>query len=99
MQKTASVILFLFIAAYGHEKINIPVSVLNTIFFLFYGVSLNMQDFIYVEFATFQLGLRRNMPAFAKCNVYISAIQLFYIQACPNRLTITKLIVYLFDCS
>ena len=49
----------------------------RTIFFLFYEGNLNTQDFAYLEFVKNQLGLRRNMPVFAKCNVYISAIQLF----------------------
>ena len=39
----------------------------------------------------------RNMPIVAKYNVYISAVQLFYIQACPDFLSISKLIVYLSD--
>ena len=39
---------------------------------------------------TYQLGLRRNMQVFAKSNVYLSAIQLFYIQECPNCLPLSK---------
>ena len=42
-------VTFSFIAAYAYEKINILVSVLNIIFFLFYDVNLNTQDFIYLK--------------------------------------------------
>ena len=43
-------ITFCFTVAYAHEIINILVPVLNIIFFLFYGVNLNTQDFVYLEF-------------------------------------------------
>ena len=45
---------------------------------------INTQDFVYLEFVKYRLGLRRNMQVFAKCNVYIPAIQLFYIQECQT---------------
>ena len=67
-------VTFGFIIAYAHEIIHILVSVLNIIFFLFYDVNLNTCDFVYLEFVKDQLGLRRNMPVFAKCNVYICFI-------------------------
>ena len=69
--------------AYEHEKINnlLPV---------FYDLSLNTEGFVYLEFVKYQLGLHRNMQAFAKCNICISAIQLFYIQTCPGFLPIEK---------
>ena len=53
---------------------NILVSVLNIVFFVFYEVSLNTHGFEYLEFVKYQLGLHRNMPVFTKYNVYISAI-------------------------
>ena len=90
MQKTAPVSFFGFIVAYAHEKINILVFVLNIIFFLFYDVNLNTQDFLYLEIVKYQLGLRRNMSVFSKCNVCIAAVQLFYLQVCPNCLPISK---------
>ena len=40
---------------------------------------LNTQDIVYLEYVKYQLGLGRNIPVFAKCNVCISAIQLFFI--------------------
>ena len=84
-------VTFCFIVAYAHEQKKIPVSVFNIIFFLFYDVNMNTQDFVYLEFVKYQLGLRRNMPVFAKCNVYISAIHLFYTRwSCPNCLPTTK---------
>ena len=83
-------VIFGFIVAYTHKKINILVSVFNIIFFLFYDVNLNTQYFIYLEFVQNQLSLRRNMPVFAKCNERISASQLFYIQVFPNCLPISK---------
>ena len=76
--ETSLSVTFGFIVAYAYEKINTLVSVLNIIFFLFYDINLNTQDFVYLEFVRYQLGLRRNMPVFAKCNVCISAIQMFY---------------------
>ena len=57
---------FFISAAIAHEKMNILVSVLNI---FFHEVKLNMQDYIYLEFIKFQLGLRINMPVFANCNV------------------------------
>ena len=62
-------VTFCYIVGYAYEKINILVSVLNIVFFLFYDVNLNTQDFVYLEFVKYQSGLRINVPAFAKCNV------------------------------
>ena len=45
----------------------------------------------------YQLGLHRNVRVIAKCNVCISAIQLFYIQTCPCFFPISKKIIYLSD--
>ena len=72
------------------RKINILVSVLNIIFFLFNDVYLNTQEFVYLDFVKYQLGLGRNMPVFAKSDIYISAIQLVYIHAYLNYLPISK---------
>ena len=91
-------VTFCFLIAYVQEKINSLVSVLNICFFLFYDVNLNTQDLVYLEFVKYQLDLHRNMPVFAKCNVYISAKKLFYIQECPNCLPIQKKNIYLSDC-
>ena len=69
---------------YAHEKINIPVSVLSIVFFLVYDFNLRTQGFIYLEFFQYQLGLHSNVQVFVRCNVCISAIQLFiykYVQA------------------
>ena len=73
-------VTFGFIVAHAHEEINILVFVLNFIFLLFYGVYLNTQHVVYLEFVNYQLGVRKNIPVFVKCNVFISAIQLFYIK-------------------
>ena len=51
---------FCFIVGYANEEINILVSALNIIFFLFFDVNLNTQDFVHLEFVKYQLGLRRN---------------------------------------
>ena len=51
-EKSPSV-TFGFIVAYAHEKTTILISVLNIIFFLFYDVNLNTQDFVNVEYATY----------------------------------------------
>ena len=67
----------LFASKLHMQIIYVLVSVLKIIFFLFYDVNLTTQDFVYLKFVKYQMGLRRNMPGFAKCNVYISAIQLF----------------------
>ena len=48
----------------------------NDVIFFFH---LSTQDFVYLEFK-YQLGIYRNVQVFAKCNVCISAIQLFYIE-------------------
>ena len=48
-------------------------------FFLFDDFNLNTQGFIYLEFVKYQMGHPRNAQGFAKCNVCIAAIQLFYI--------------------
>ena len=45
-----------------------------------------------LDFAKYHLDLRKNTPVFAKCNVYLSAIELFYIQACPNFFSHIKII-------
>ena len=86
------------IFAYVHEKINILLSVLSKfVSFFDYDFILNTQGFLYLECVKYQLGLQRNVQVFAKCNVCISAIQLFYIQTCPGFRHISKLIVYLSD--
>ena len=79
MQKTIPSVTFGFIVAYAHEKVIILVSVLNIIFFLFCYINVNAQDFVYVDFVKYQLG-----------NACISALQLFYIHACPKCLPISK---------
>ena len=61
------------IVAYAHEEMNILISLLNIIVFLFYDVNLTAQDFVYLEFVKCQLSLRKNMQVFAKCTAYISA--------------------------
>ena len=43
-----------------------------------------IQGFVYLESVNYQLGLHRNVRVLAKCNVCISAIQMFYIQTCPG---------------
>ena len=76
--------------AYAHEKINILLSVLSILTFIFYDFNLNTKDFVYLKFVKYQLGLHRNVQVFAKCNVCISAIQLFYVQTGPGFLPISK---------
>ena len=77
--------------AYVNMKINILLSVLSIFFFLsFYDFNQNTQGFVNSEFVKFQLGLHTNVQGFAKCNVCISAIHLFYIQICPGFLPISK---------
>ena len=44
---------FMFACAY--EKINILLSILNILFFLFYDFNLNTQFFVYLEFVKYQL--------------------------------------------
>ena len=57
--------------------------------FVFCNVNLNTQDFVYLEFVKYQMGLRRNMPVFAKCNVYMSAVRLLYIRgSCKKVLSL-----------
>ena len=51
---------------------------------------MNTQGFVYLEFVKYQLGRHRNVQVFVKCNVCISAIQLFYIRTCPGFLPISK---------
>ena len=65
--------------AYAHEKINILFSVLSVFFLSFYDFKLNIQGLVYLEIVKYQLGLQRNVQGFAKCNVCISTIQLFYV--------------------
>ena len=50
---------------------------------LFYVFNLNTQGFVNIE-------LHRNVQVFAKCDVCISAIYLFYIQTCPGFLPTSK---------
>ena len=69
------------IFAYAHEKINILLSVLNIFISVFYEFNLKTQGFV---------SHHRNVQVFAKCNVCISAIQLFYIQRCPGFLPTSK---------
>ena len=54
------------------------------LFLSFYDLNLNTQGFVYLEFVMYQLGLHRNVQVFAKCNVCISAIQLFSVETCPG---------------
>ena len=75
-----------FMFAYAHEKINNLLSVLSIFFLLFYVFNLNTQCFVFLEFIKYQVGLHRNVQIFAKGNVCISAIQLFYIQICKGFL-------------
>ena len=77
------------LATYAHKKIYILLSILNIVFFLFYDINLHRQNFVYLEFVKYQLSRRRSMQVFAKFNEYISAMQLFYIQACPNCLPVS----------
>ena len=77
-------------SAYMHGKMNILLSVLSIFLSLVYDCNLNTQRFVYLEFVKYQLGFHRNVQVFAKCNVYIYAIQLFYIQTCPGFLPISK---------
>ena len=68
--------------AYVHKKINILLSVLSIFFFLFYDFNLNTQDFVYLEFVMYQLGLHRNLQVFAKCNVHVYSCFIFrHVQA------------------
>ena len=80
-----------FIVAYAVEKMNILVSVLNLIVFLFYDINLNAYDFVYLEFVTYKLGLWRSMQVLAKRNEYISTKQFLCIHECPNCLPVSKL--------
>ena len=65
------------------------------IYFFFYDFNLNRQGFVYLEFVKYQLGLHRNVHVFVKCNVCISAVQLFDIQTCPGfPITKTRLLKY-----
>ena len=75
----------LFASKLHMQIIYVLVSVLKIIFFLFYDVNLTTQDFVYLKFVKYQMGLRRNMPGLAKCNVYIYTIQLFCIHTCRPR--------------
>ena len=47
--------------------------------FLFYDFNLNIHGFVYLEIVKYQMGLHTIVQVLAKCNVYISAIQLFYL--------------------
>ena len=72
---------------YVHEKIDILFSVFSisvSCSFFYYGFHLNTLVFVYLEFVKYQLGLQRSVQVFAKCNVCLSAIQLFYIQTSPG---------------
>ena len=80
-----------FIVAYAHEKINILVSVLNIIFFLFYDDHLNTQDFVYFEFVKYQLGIRRNMSVFLRNAMYAYLLYVQIVFLCQKK-------VYLSDC-
>ena len=73
-----------------HTKLNILLSVLSIFFFLLYDFNLNTQGFVYLKIVKYQLILHRNVQVFAKCNVCISAIHLFYIQTCPGFLSLSK---------
>ena len=72
------------IFAYVHTKMKVLLSGL----IIFYDFNLNKQ--IYLEFVKYQLGLHRNVQVFAKCNVCISVVLLFYIQTCQDFLPISK---------
>ena len=67
--------------AYVHEKLDILLSDFSILSsFFFNNFNLNTQGFVYLELVQYQLGLQGNVQVFAKCNLCISAIQLFYIQ-------------------
>ena len=55
-------------------------------FFLFCDFNMNTQSVIYLESVKYQLGLHINVQVFVKCNVGISAKQLFDKQTCPGFL-------------
>ena len=76
--------------ALSHEKRNILFSVLSILSFFFYDFNLNTQGFVCSEIVKYQLNIHRNVRVLTKCNVYIPAIQLFYIQTCPGFLPISK---------
>ena len=63
-----------------------------SICFLFYDFNHNTQGIAYLETVKHQPGLHRNVHVFAKCNVCVSAIQLFYIHTYPGFLPISKYI-------
>ena len=66
----------------SHEKINLLLFVLSISFFLFYGFNLNLQGLVCLKFVKYQMGRHGNVRVFAKFNVCIAAIHLFYIQTC-----------------
>ena len=57
--------------------------------------SYNFTSFVNLELGKYELGLRRNVQVFAKCNVCISVIQLFFIHKCLDFRPISKYIVNL----
>ena len=57
LQKKSLSLILGFIVAYEHDKINILVSVLNIIFFLFDDINLNTQDFACLEFLSINWAL------------------------------------------
>ena len=85
-------VAFCFVVAYAHEKINFLASILYIIFFLFYDVNLNTQDFVYLEIVKYQLGLRKNMPVFEmqySCFIYMHVHTVFQYQ---NKLYIFPIV-------
>ena len=76
------------------KKKNILLSGLSIFSFFFYDFNLNTQGFVYLEIVKYQLGLHRNVQVFVKCNVCISAIQLFYIQTFPGFFPISKSYIF-----
>ena len=64
--------------AYVHEKLDILLSDFRILSSFFYDFNLNTQGFVYLEFVQYQPGLQGNVQVFAKCNLCISAIQLFF---------------------
>ena len=62
--------------AHAHVKLNSLISVCS-IFLSLLELNLNNQGFIYLECVKYQL--HRNMPAFTKCNLCVSAIHIFFI--------------------
>ena len=63
--------------SYAYKKYTFCFPFEHFVSLFFYDFKLNIQGFVYIEFVKYQLGLHRNVHVIAKCNICLSAIQLF----------------------